>query len=251
MPYRVLELGELSESQEGVAVTAEEREKPKAHRHGVSGYSRGCRCDVCRAAKRAYNQEQHAKRLAAVEAGEATFEHGYEGYTRWKCRCDPCRAAKSERQSRGDAKGYMRRYRRARKTALDAGEIEINHGMSGYTNDGCRCEICRGAFRAYRAENPDKQWSVQHPEEAKAYQQRKSKDRQAETLERAARHGQQWTGPELELAARDDLTARQVALMIGRTFNAVHNVRKKLKDDPKTIMVAGIPKDSVHPGGNE
>ncbi|WP_333757846.1 hypothetical protein [Streptomyces sp. ISBFB 2968] len=221
-------------------MAADGQGESKIQKHGISGYSRGCRCDTCRAAKRAYGQEQHRKRLAAVEAGEANFEHGYEGYTRWKCRCDICREAKSERQSRGDAKGYMRQYRQARKAKLDAGEVEISHGMSGYTNDMCRCETCRAAFRAYRAENPGKQWSATHPEEAEAYQRRKSHDRQAETLEQASRHGQQWTGPELEIAARDDLTARQAALMIGRTFNAVHNVRKKLKADPMTITVAGI-----------
>ena len=30
-----------------------------------------------------------------------------------------------------------------------------------------------------------------------------------------------WTGPELEVASRDDLTAEQIALMLGRTYAAV------------------------------
>lgn len=226
-----------------------EQEKPNVRKHGVTGYSRGCRCDVCRAAKRAYNQEQRRKKLAAVEAGEATFEHGYDGYTRWNCRCDTCRSAKAEYQSgrRGSTSGYMKKYRAARREAVAKGAVEVTHGLGGYTNDRCRCDICVDAFRTWRAENPDKQWHVQHPEEANKAQRRKLANWQAETLEKAKRHSMQWTGPELELASRNDLTVREIALMLGRSYASVHNMRKKLKSDPKTIMVAGLPKGPVRP----
>jgi hypothetical protein len=63
---------------------------------------------------------------------------------------------------------------------------------------------------------------------------------QAETLEQARRRGYRWTGPELELAARRDLTTKQVALMLGRTSGAVYRMRSLLRDDPETIALAGI-----------
>lgn len=52
--------------------------------------------------------------------------------------------------------------------------------------------------------------------------------------------GKQWTGPELEMASRTDLTARQVAQMLGRTFYAVRHMRKKLRIDPRYINLAGV-----------
>lgn len=236
-------------------MAAEERKNPSVKKHDVTGYSRGCRCDVCRAAKRSYNQEQHRKRLAAAEAGEANFEHGYDGYTRWGCRCEACKSAKSAYQSgrgRGaDQNGYMQNYRRSRRAALAKGEIEVKHGLTGYTNDGCRCETCAESFRVYRAANPEKRYHVRHPEEAADANRRNVTKWQAETLEGATRYGMEWTGPELEIAARSDLTAREAALMIGRTYASVKTMRKKLAADPKTIQLAGIPREPLGSDGNE
>ena len=62
----------------------------------------------------------------------------------------------------------------------------------------------------------------------------------AATLDAASRNGHHWTGPELEVAARTDLTARQVATMLGRTMFAVRTQRQKLRNDPKTIRLAGL-----------
>lgn len=61
----------------------------------------------------------------------------------------------------------------------------------------------------------------------------------AESRSLARRNGQQWTGAELELAARADLTAAEVGVMIGRTILAVQNARFRLRRDPKTIALAG------------
>lgn len=65
----------------------------------------------------------------------------------------------------------------------------------------------------------------------------------SETRQSARRHGYQWTGPELEIAARDDLSVKEAALMLGRSFYAVETARKKLRaGDPKTTWLAGLPK---------
>lgn len=63
------------------------------------------------------------------------------------------------------------------------------------------------------------------------------------TLRDAAhRHRQEWTGPELELVARPDLSARQVAQMLGRTLYAVRTQRHKLAaGDPRTVRLANLP----------
>jgi hypothetical protein len=193
--------------------------------------------------------------MAAVAAGEANFDHGYEGYTRWGCRCEVCKAAKSAYQSgRGRGTGqkeYMQKYRQGRRAAREKGEVEVRHGLTGYTNDGCRCETCAESFRVYRAANPEKRYHVRHPEEAAEANRRNVTKWQAETLEGATRYGMEWTGPELEVAARSDLTAREAALMIGRTYASVKTMRKKLAADPKTIQLAGIPRDQSGPGGSE
>lgn len=63
---------------------------------------------------------------------------------------------------------------------------------------------------------------------------------QAETRPGAHRFGNEWTGPELEMAARDDLTAVQIAKMIGRTVSAVYTKRAAIhKADPRTIAKLG------------
>jgi len=63
---------------------------------------------------------------------------------------------------------------------------------------------------------------------------------QARTLEAARRRGYVWTGPELEIASRRDLSTQQVALMLGRTYWAVEMIRRQLRADPRKALVAGI-----------
>jgi hypothetical protein len=63
---------------------------------------------------------------------------------------------------------------------------------------------------------------------------------QARTLDGAKRHGQPWTGPELEIAARDDLAIAEAALMIGRTYRAVSGARSQLRRDPRKAALAGL-----------
>ena len=63
---------------------------------------------------------------------------------------------------------------------------------------------------------------------------------QSRTMERARNRGQQWTGPQLEIAAREDLTAAEVAVLTGRTLYAVKHARRKLRDEPKWIQVVGL-----------
>jgi hypothetical protein len=79
-----------------------------------------------------------------------------------------------------------------------------------------------------------------HPDRVKRLRAERLARAQAETLERATRYRFQWTGPELELAARRDLTSKEVALMIGRTMVAVQRMRQNLDRDPAKQFLAGL-----------
>lgn len=65
--------------------------------------------------------------------------------------------------------------------------------------------------------------------------------RELETTPTAARSGYEWTGPELEVAARPDLTARQAAEMIGRSYYAVKRARWRINMDPRKARLADVP----------
>lgn len=81
------------------------------------------------------------------------------------------------------------------------------------------------------------------PERRRARRRREDQARRdrryKETLEQAHRHRYQWTGPELELADRKDLSAMQVAQMTGRTIKAVKAMRSKLRVEPRLQNLRG------------
>ena len=93
------------------------------------------------------------------------------------------------------------------------------HGLATTYRAGCRCDECRAAM-SERCDDRRRR----HGERTRA---------------KATRNGQQWTGAELEIATRDDLTAVEAAEMLGRTYQAVMNVRHLCKSDPKYIHLLG------------
>ncbi|MCW2899003.1 MAG: hypothetical protein JWO67_1268 [Streptosporangiaceae bacterium] len=147
------------------------------------------------------------------------MKHNRASYTHG-CRCDTCKAANA-RYAKERIAGMGRQ-----KVKKRLNGIEITHGASGYANWACRCETCTKAWTAHCQPAAD----------------RFVRRTQGATLEKATRSGYQWTGPELELAGRSDLTAKEVALMIGRSFYAVQNARSKLRAEPKVANLAGIAK---------
>ena len=183
--------------------------------HGVrSTYERhGCRCEPCRKANNDYAKK---RRNAAKASPPANLNHGKAStYANYGCRCEMCADARSKE---------LRRQASARK-----GKQPPSHGVSGYKHYDCRCEACRQAAAAERSAR-----------DAGADGGKYTQRAQDATLAQAKRHGDQWTGPELEIASRKDLTARQVAFMLGRSLSAVRNVRDRLRnDDPKMARIIG------------
>lgn len=152
------------------------------------------------------------------------MRHGTaNGYQHHKCRCPECKVAylQRSREQRSD------RYRRTKENGGVA--PTQRHNASTAANWGCRCEICSHAMAARNARNAGK-W----PETRKRVQARVVRRHQQESLATAQRSNYVWSGPELELADRKDLTSRQVAEMTGRTLFAVRRMRRRIATgDPR------------------
>lgn len=120
-----------------------------------------------------------------------------------------------------------------RSTGIEP-EIRIprtaQHGDPGmWQTRKCRCEVCDTARREYRrAEALRNPAPPERLASGLAGIKERARRDQAESLKSAMRNGARWTGPEMELVAREDLTVTQVAAMTRRTYNAVSNVRQAL-----------------------
>ena len=117
-------------------------------KHGLTGYTHHrCRCDVCRAANSAY--ASNLRRSNSEKLTEQAFDHGLSGYTNHCCRCDVCRAANSA-YNRDHHLAYKEKIAKRRMAASGVDPATINHGLTGYRNYSCRCDVCRDAVNAYR-----------------------------------------------------------------------------------------------------
>lgn len=73
--------------------------------------------------------------------------HNYSTYQNHKCRCEVCKAACAAYQQQ------RREHYRARRLAAQAlGGIfvapGVTHGVNGWDNFACRCQVCRDAHNA-------------------------------------------------------------------------------------------------------
>lgn len=75
--------------------------KAAAAEHGtMARYRRGCRCELCRAAKASGRLPQEHRELRALLADPGDPRHGTTTGYRVGCRCERCREAKSEAKAR-------------------------------------------------------------------------------------------------------------------------------------------------------
>ena len=101
-------------------------------------------CRACRRARDADREPRRVAKLRAARAERPALGHCDRRKYRAGGRCAECRAANAS-------------YQRVLKVSLKArlGDAEISHGLGGYTNWGCRCEVCRGAAsQAWASRSP-------------------------------------------------------------------------------------------------
>ena len=180
-------------------------EPPKPTKHGTAPmYATGCRCEDCTQAntKRGHRARKARFQRVLVDGPPEGVRHGLSAALNWGCKCEVCTTA-------------VRKRNKVLSDRAKAGNIK--HVRGGWRQD-CPCESCRVA---------KSKWA---------------KARNDSSLESAHHHFYRWTGPELEIIARHDLTARQCAEMLGRTFAAVQNQRSRLNHaDPKRVILLGAP----------
>lgn len=73
---------------------------------------------------------------------------------------------------------------------------------------------------------------AEDPEFRSAFQavtNERRRDLQSETEPAARNSRKKWTAPEIEVALRDDLTAEEKSLALGRTFYAVQHMIKRVR----------------------
>lgn len=100
------------------------------------------------------------------------------------------------------------------------------HGRYSY------CRPCRNA-----AGNA---WSIKSGARsiyAKTYKQKRA------SSDMPLRSRVEWTSSEMELAARKDLGAREVAALLGRSSRAVEAMRHKIRHDPRKARLADVDTD--------
>lgn len=92
------------------------RRVSNVHTHNRWGYSRGCRCETCRADWAGYRREQRAERYRVRDLVESAGDgrnlvlgitHGYGGFQNHACRCETCLSARAERDAARWAKGAV------------------------------------------------------------------------------------------------------------------------------------------------
>jgi DNA-binding CsgD family transcriptional regulator len=107
------------------------------------------------------------------------------------------------------------------------------HGSFSQWQAGCECDVCLSAKGAYiRAKHERRKATMSDAEKVtEAIKSRAARtDRQHRTVPTATRKGSEWTAHEVELAAREDLTIEQVAVLTHRTYEAVANTRAALSN---------------------
>lgn len=154
---------------------------------------------------------------------------GSKGYLNPRCRI--CEAA-LRRAGGSPWKKKMRPRQLVARSCVGCGEIKM---ADEFAIKSSRCRPCASRHTV------DWQRSHLSPQQQSDATIRKHQKRQAKSLDTASRRGYQWTGPEFELLARDDLSNVQLAEMLGRTFHAVRFMRHQLKRQlPRAVYMAGV-----------
>ena len=95
------------------------------------------------------------------------------------------------------------------------------------------------SFRAAKAAAAA-EWRERQPDRHNTNAARHIAAKQADTVPGAKNAGRRWSGPELELALREDMNVQELATLLGRSYLAVVKARQRARTDPKYINLAGV-----------
>jgi len=71
-------------------------------------------------------------------------------------------------------------------------------------------------------------WNAKHPDAVRRYRANQEHKDSADSLPSAVNWGKPWTDHDIDVVLRNDLSAIEKALLLGRTVRAVHNRRALL-----------------------
>jgi len=187
--------------------------KPRAHHQAFCG-------DLCRKARRA----EEARLAGSRATRQRELRSGATRFTRNGI-CSECgtefRTTSARKQTCTSACSSARQRRRTSEKVLSEAQLKRRNELRNHRREADG-DAARQAEAGY-------QWW-----------QRRLKPVNDSLRSEAHRHGQEWTGPELEIALRKDLSAQQAAILLGRTLSAVNAARYRTKHFPREIQLAGV-----------
>lgn len=111
---------------------------------------------------------------------------------------------------------------------------------TGFYPSNPRQVLCSKPCRQASRSRTKAEWQSGLPSGYRKEDHRAARKRQHDrSLDRARNHRKNWTGPELELVARGDLTREELMKVLGRTSYAINSARHLLRVDPRKQALAG------------
>lgn len=175
-------------------------------KHGaLAGYSAGCRCDACRAAKQAYNKAYravHSPPKPKAEAAHGTITRFNKG-----CRCEPCVLCRKEY-----AAAYYLRTAEATKARSRAWElanaehVKTLKAAAHKRRMAADPDAVRERYRLWRASNREKANAAARASEARRFAANPEKVRAERAAKFAKRRGlktDEWTLPYIAILQKD------------------------------------------------
>jgi hypothetical protein len=216
--------------------------------HGKPGTytSGGCRCDLCREAIRRHKAERKAKanperaaQSKECEVCQTRFNrHQWETGREWARRrlcsksCVGVVAASNRPHSIG----------RRRLLAATCTKCGVLHdGRKFQVSKNGTAHVCSGCRRVRQLARPG---ALEKHRQGAREREKRIND---QSRPGAHRGGMEWTGVELEVVSRRDLTRAEMARALGRTISAVSQARTRVRKDPKWASIAGLPQASIDP----
>jgi len=118
-------------------------------------------------------------------------------------------------------------------------DFTIYRSSDGYLYLISRCKPCMVIVGAeYKKINTS--YAEAHAEGQKGNKRAWAAKHIHTTLETATNNNKEWTGPEMEIILREDLTVAEMAKMLGRTYYSVTGMRRQCRRDPRKQVLAGV-----------